>query len=182
MSNLLTLSRGPLAICFLTDNVNIRLFLIIAALITDGLDGYIARRFKSSSLTGVFLDPILDKFFASFVFGVLASEGRLAAWQLFALLSRDFYSLGFIIYMSVLGDWQRYQCRAVWSSKLITVLQFLVMVGLTSYLVFPDYVYYSFLVLGFFALLEQFLGYIYYTRDKSSLASAQSRLSREVTS
>lgn len=67
--------------------------LFAVAALTDLLDGAVARRFRLTSRTGAYLDPIADKFLLSGVFLALAAAG-LAPWWLVALiLGRDLYIL-----------------------------------------------------------------------------------------
>src|ERR1700722_11169840 len=50
--NFLSLMRFPLALVFLQENRLYRIIAIILALITDGLDGFIARRYKTANRLG----------------------------------------------------------------------------------------------------------------------------------
>ena len=43
---------------------NISAYIFLIALITDYLDGYIARNFNQSTAFGAFLDPVADKLFS----------------------------------------------------------------------------------------------------------------------
>jgi phosphatidylglycerophosphate synthase len=165
LSNILTLSRGPLAICFLFENTSVRLFVILLAMVTDGLDGFFARRSKKESFIGVFLDPIMDKFFVVFVMAILASEGKIVYWQTIAFFSRDFYLFMFAIYLTFFGDWRHYHCLSVVFSKVSTLLQFLVLTLISLGVIIPGYIYYSFVAIGFIALLEQL--WWYYSYDGS---------------
>lgn len=62
-AGLITLSRLPLAICFpfLGDRPRLFLVVYVAALLTDILDGVVARRTGTTSHTGSVLDGWLDK-------------------------------------------------------------------------------------------------------------------------
>ncbi len=57
--------------------------------ITDVLDGFLARRFGSTSPWGAYLDPIADKFLLSGTFLVLALTGAIPAWLAIVVLGRD---------------------------------------------------------------------------------------------
>ena len=130
-SNFLSLLRGPLALLFIYDNVFFRTFAILVALATDCLDGYLARRYRMTSQIGAFLDPLMDKFFVSFVVTVLLFEGNLKLWEALALISRDFAVLLFGLYIALRGTWANFQFRSIWSGKITTSLQFFVLLGLT---------------------------------------------------
>lgn len=156
-SNFLSLLRGPLALLFIIDNPFYRSLAILLAMLTDSLDGYLARRFRMTSQLGAFLDPLMDKLFVFTVIGVFIYEGRLAPWQALTLISRDFAVLFFGIYLALKGYWSQSQFRSVWSGKITTTLQFFVLLGLTFRVAIPAYFYISFIVLGFSALLELYL-------------------------
>ena len=106
ISNILTIARAPMAIFFLVENSMVRLIIVAVAMITDGIDGYIARRYNMESQVGRFLDPIMDKFFVFFVLAVLVSEGRLVSWNLFAMVFRDACLCAFGAYVSIFGTLQ----------------------------------------------------------------------------
>jgi len=63
LSNALTFLRAPLALLFLSEVTALRIGAIIIAMVTDGIDGYLARRNSSVTKLGAILDPIMDKFF-----------------------------------------------------------------------------------------------------------------------
>src|SRR5881227_2233093 len=70
------------------------LSLFVVAGISDGLDGYLARRLDQRTTLGQYLDPIADKLLLSTMFIVLAVAHKLP-WKLTILVfSRD---LGILI-------------------------------------------------------------------------------------
>ena len=74
LSNVLSLVRGPLAFLFLIDRIDVRAGVILAAILTDCVDGYLARRYKYTTRLGAILDPVMDKFFVLFVLSILFYE------------------------------------------------------------------------------------------------------------
>jgi CDP-diacylglycerol--glycerol-3-phosphate 3-phosphatidyltransferase len=62
---------------------------MVLAAITDGLDGFLARRWKTSSQAGEVLDPIADKVLLSGSFLTLALNGSIAPWLAVLVLGRD---------------------------------------------------------------------------------------------
>lgn len=60
-----------------------------AAAITDVLDGWLARRQGLVSILGQFLDPLADKLIVAAVLVWLVSMGRIPAWAVVVLLSRE---------------------------------------------------------------------------------------------
>lgn len=69
-----------------------RMAAIVVAIagITDLLDGYIARKWKIESLFGKFLDPVVDKVFLLVGLILLMKLGRVNAYLVIVLLSREF--------------------------------------------------------------------------------------------
>lgn len=153
-SNFLSILRGPLALLFMWDNAFYRGLAIVLAMATDGLDGYLARRFRMTSQIGALLDPLMDKFFVFFAVSVLIYEGKLEAWEALALISRDFSVLLFGLYLALRSTWSNFQFRSIWSGKITTTLQFFVLLGLTFHVVMPLYIFWCFIVLGILALCE----------------------------
>jgi phosphatidylglycerophosphate synthase len=76
VSGWLTLSRGGFAVCFpfLVDSPGWALAVVAAAGLSNFLDGWYARRFGITSVTGAVLDPTTDKLFATSVMVSLRSS------------------------------------------------------------------------------------------------------------
>lgn len=159
LSNVLSLSRAGFALAFLQENTIIRILAIVLAMVSDFLDGFLARRQGTATSFGAILDPIMDKFFVFFAGGVLYLEGRLYTWELGALISRDISLCVFGIYLALVKGWKDYECKAIFWGKLTTAAQFLILIGLASQLVFPATIYLFFIVMAGFAFLELLTGY-----------------------
>ena len=107
----------------------IAIFLIAA--VSDGLDGYIARRYKQRSALGAILDPIADK--GLLLSGIITlsisnwSEsdpdyGRFPAWFPVLVITRDAVILvGAVILHLLIGDKMR--VKPAWTGKVATVCQ-----------------------------------------------------------
>jgi cardiolipin synthase len=91
--NQLTLIRMLLVpfilISMIYEQHDVALYLVLAAALTDGVDGLIARRFNQGTLLGAYLDPIADKLFLSSVFFVQSLSGNIPWWLTILVLSRD---------------------------------------------------------------------------------------------
>lgn len=157
LPNFITLLRFPLALAFLQDNAIYRAIAVLLAMLSDGLDGYIARRYGKVSRLGTFLDPLADKLFVLLVLGILLSEKRLLPWEAATMLCRDFSVLIFGIYLACRGTLGQYQFRAIWCGKLMTALQFTVLFGLIFHIQFPPFVFFLFIGIGLSALVELYL-------------------------
>ncbi|HLS81974.1 MAG TPA: CDP-alcohol phosphatidyltransferase family protein [Steroidobacter sp.] len=97
------------------------LFGIAAA--TDGLDGFLAKRFGWTSELGKILDPLADKLLLVSVFITLAAVGLTPWWLAGAVVLRDAtITAGAITYKALYGDPQG---RPTGISKLNTLCQIL---------------------------------------------------------
>jgi phosphatidylglycerophosphate synthase len=156
LSNALTLLRAPLAFCFLSSSVPLRVSALILAMFTDFMDGYLARKNKTTSQFGAILDPIMDKFFVFFALSVLFTEHKIALWQACAMLSRDFFLCLFAIYLSLGRLWNTYKYKSIRWGKISTFLQFVLLLGLTLGYTFPNIVFIFFIIAGCLAFIQLF--------------------------
>ena len=154
LSNGLSFLRAPLACLFLFESTTVRILAILMAMLTDSIDGYLARRRKSVTRFGAILDPAMDKFFVFFALTVLCIETKLEIWQACAMISRDFFLLVFGVYLSIAGCWQSYRFRSIRWGKVTTALQFLILIGLTLDFRFSSFTYAVFILFGWLAFLE----------------------------
>lgn len=123
-------------------------------MLTDSIDGYLARRRRTATQFGAILDPAMDKFFVFFALTVLFLESKLALWQGCAMVARDFALLTFGLYISLTGQWDYYICKALRWGKISTALQFIVLITLTLGYRLPGYFYVIFIVFGLLAFIE----------------------------
>ncbi|MHA7970579.1 CDP-diacylglycerol--glycerol-3-phosphate 3-phosphatidyltransferase [Rhizobium sp. CAU 1783] len=81
------------------------LWLFIIASITDYLDGYLARIWNQTSNIGKMLDPIADKLLVASVLLLMAADGTIAGWSLWAaitILCREILVSGLREYLAAL--------------------------------------------------------------------------------
>jgi CDP-diacylglycerol--glycerol-3-phosphate 3-phosphatidyltransferase len=64
------------------------------AAITDWLDGWLARRWQVVTVLGKFLDPLADKLIVMAALIMLIPLGRVPAWAVFLILSREMVITG----------------------------------------------------------------------------------------
>ena len=76
----------------------------LAAGISDGVDGFIARQFDQHSELGAYLDPLADKLLLVSVFVVLGYTQELPLWLVIAAVSRDALIVGAVLLSTVLGN------------------------------------------------------------------------------
>ncbi|WP_159590813.1 CDP-alcohol phosphatidyltransferase family protein [Chelativorans xinjiangense] len=106
--NIITLFRFLLvpAVVFalLTEEVGWAFAGFLAAAVSDGVDGFIARQFDQRSELGAYLDPIADKLLLVSVFVVLGYMGHLPLWLVVAAVSRDALIVGGVVLSTVMGN------------------------------------------------------------------------------
>ncbi|MGA2090015.1 MAG: CDP-diacylglycerol--glycerol-3-phosphate 3-phosphatidyltransferase [Endomicrobiales bacterium] len=103
LANKLTLARialVPVLVLFMyLDNLWTRIFamlIFIIAALTDLFDGRIARRQKTITTLGIFLDPLADKLLisAALISFVGLKELHIPAWMVILIISREFIITG----------------------------------------------------------------------------------------
>lgn len=75
----------------------------VIAGISDGVDGFVARRFNQRSKLGGYLDPMADKLLLVSVFVVLGFMGELPLWLVIAAVSRDGLIVCAVVLATVMG-------------------------------------------------------------------------------
>jgi CDP-diacylglycerol--glycerol-3-phosphate 3-phosphatidyltransferase len=97
VSNIITISRLvllPLIIYFLLTGQRLVAFIImLVSLLSDGLDGYLARKLNQESRLGKFLDPLCDKIFLAAVLITFLYLGAVPLWAVILIVLRDFLIL-----------------------------------------------------------------------------------------
>jgi len=156
ISNSLSFFRAPLAFLFLQGNPTLRLLAIIFAALSDCIDGYLARRYQSTSRFGAILDPAMDKFFVYFALAVFYQEGQIAGWEIAAMVSRDFFLCLYGIIMMATRRTKLIVFRSVRWGKITTALQFIVLAGLVYHVSFSWIAFAAFVAMGWLAFLELF--------------------------
>ena len=90
----------------------------VVAIATDGIDGYLARKYQIVTDLGKILDPIADKALTGLAFVGLSILGELPWWITVVVLVRE---VGITVYrFAVISD---HVLAAAWMGKLKTVAQ-----------------------------------------------------------
>jgi CDP-diacylglycerol--glycerol-3-phosphate 3-phosphatidyltransferase len=96
------------------------------AALTDGLDGYIARRRQDITTFGQLMDPLADKLLITAALVSLVSLGRLAAWVAMVIIAREFAVTG----LRAVAAERGVVIAASWLGKLKTALQVAAVIAL----------------------------------------------------
>ena len=105
----------------LTANYKFAFLIFVAAGISDGIDGYLAKRFNWQTELGALLDPLADKLLIVSIYIGLAVLNALPLWLVVAVVSRDI-----LIVAAVLLAWlmdQPVRIAPLLVSKLNTLAQ-----------------------------------------------------------
>jgi len=115
------LLAAPIAIALLAGDYPTTLLLFALAAASDGLDGWLAKRFGWTSRLGKILDPIADKVLLVTVVVTLVVRGLVPIWLALAIVLRDVVIVsGAIAYHYLIGH---IEGRPTTVSKLNTFLQ-----------------------------------------------------------
>lgn len=101
LPNVISLARllsVPLIVWLLLSGYfQVAFWLFVGASISDGVDGFIAKRFDRASLLGAYLDPIADKMLLVSIYITLGQMEILPLWLVILVVSRDILIVGAVI-------------------------------------------------------------------------------------
>ena len=149
--------------------------IFLMAAVSDGLDGYVARRYNQRSSLGVILDPIADK--GLLLSGIITlslsnwSEvdpdyGRFPVWFPVLVISRDaILFVGAAVLYLLIG---KVHVKPNWTGKVATVLQ-MIAIGWVMLQLQLLPILYVVIVAGFFTLIS---GIVYVTDGIRQLQAA----------
>jgi cardiolipin synthase len=151
----------------------VALVLFIAAAVTDVLDGYFARSWGQQSDIGRMLDPIADKLLVSSSLLMLAADGTIRGWSLWAaivILCREILVSGLREYLAELRVGVPVTRLAKWKTALQLVAVGFLLAGTAGDLLvatvvnlgFPLVTWIGLTLLWLSALLTLYTGYDYF--------------------
>jgi cardiolipin synthase len=92
-----------IVMALLSGYVGAALIGFVVAGVSDGIDGFIARRYNQGSELGAYLDPIADKLLLVSLFVVLGFVKELPVWLVVIVVSRDIFIIGAVLLGAVIG-------------------------------------------------------------------------------
>lgn len=127
--NIITIARIisviPVAWCLWVGSYNTALILLILAGVSDGLDGFLARRYNWFTRLGALLDPVADKLFIVTIMLVFGFKEFLPWWIVWLIFGRDMLIMGgAVAYRWVTGS---LEMKPLFISKVNTALQLILL-------------------------------------------------------
>lgn len=142
LANIITIIRIILVPIFLVillttmENKEIFAFIIfIIAAVSDGIDGYIARKYDQVTELGKFLDPLADKLLVSAALLALVYLQEVETWVAAAIILREIFITAFRFYFLVKDS----TFAASWIAKKKTLFQIISISVLILYGKIPFY-------------------------------------------
>ncbi|MBO0905315.1 CDP-diacylglycerol--glycerol-3-phosphate 3-phosphatidyltransferase [Jiella sonneratiae] len=141
------------------------LAIFIAASITDYFDGYLARAWQQTSTIGRMLDPIADKLLVAAVLLLLAAEGSIAGWSLWAaiiILCREILVSGLREYLAELKVSVPVTRLAKWKTTIQMIAIAFLLAGPAGDEFMPGITVLGLVLLWVSALVTLYTGYDYF--------------------
>lgn len=140
----------------------VSLAVFIIACLTDFIDGHIARKRNLVSDFGKFLDPLADKLLTIAAMSIFCQWGRMPAWALMIVLTREFAVTGLRLVAVGKGS----VIAAGFSGKVKTAST---MVGLCFMIVFTSYPILDMIVNSVIVLTTVYSGVEYFIQNGKCL-------------
>jgi cardiolipin synthase len=94
ITGLRLLAVPPVAVLLWLGEYKVALVVFALAGVSDGVDGYLARRFNWKSHWGAIMDPLADKLLLVTTAAVLTLKGLLPVWLFVLVMGRDVMLVG----------------------------------------------------------------------------------------
>ncbi|CAN7232978.1 CDP-diacylglycerol--glycerol-3-phosphate 3-phosphatidyltransferase [Rhizobium rhizogenes] len=143
----------------------VALWIFVIASLTDFLDGYLARIWNQTSNIGRMLDPIADKLLVASILLLVAADGTIAGWSLWAaiiILCREILVSGLREYLAALKVSVPVTRIAKWKTTAQLVAIAFLLAGPAGDKVLPYTTELGIVLLWIAALLTIYTGYDYF--------------------
>ncbi|MDI7861065.1 CDP-diacylglycerol--glycerol-3-phosphate 3-phosphatidyltransferase [Rhizobiaceae bacterium n13] len=141
------------------------LWIFVIASITDFFDGYLARIWNQTSNIGRMLDPIADKLLVASILLLVAADGTIAGWSLWAaiiILCREILVSGLREYLAELKVSVPVTRIAKWKTTVQMVAIAFLLAGPAGEKILPYTTNIGIVLLWIAALLTMYTGYDYF--------------------
>ncbi|MGE5259731.1 MAG: CDP-diacylglycerol--glycerol-3-phosphate 3-phosphatidyltransferase [Actinomycetota bacterium] len=140
------------------------MWIFIAAGVSDFLDGYLARAWEQQSAIGRMLDPIADKLIVAAALLMLAADGTIAGWSLWAgviILCREILVSGLREFLSTLSVPVPVTALAKWKTVIQMVAIGFLLAGSAGDKIWPYTTLFGLMLLWIAAVFTLYTGYDY---------------------
>src|SRR3990170_786862 len=140
------------------------MWIFIAAGVTDILDGYFARAWEQQSAIGRMLDPVADKLIVSAALMMLAADGTIAGWTLWAgviILCREILVSGLCEFLGTLAVSVPVTRLAKWKTVVQMVAIGFLLAGSAGDKIWPYTTLFGLTLLWIAAIFTLYTGYDY---------------------
>ncbi|MCJ7558514.1 MAG: CDP-alcohol phosphatidyltransferase family protein [Gammaproteobacteria bacterium] len=118
---------GPIVLSLIRERFDAAILMFVLAGLSDGLDGFLARRFDWRTHLGLILDPLADKLLMVSVFLTMTVMGLIPVWLALVVIGRDLILMaGGLAYHLLFGPLEGEPSRI---SKINTFLQLVYVFG-----------------------------------------------------
>jgi cardiolipin synthase len=131
----------PISIFIYQGNDMPALFLFVFAGLSDGLDGFLARKYNWTSDFGQFADPLADKCLILATLLAFAFSEKLPLWFVYLMLSRDgIILIGAMLHLLLFENTQALPNR--WGKHYTgwTIALFIIVLAQSSFKILPFYI------------------------------------------
>ena len=144
--------------------LNIAFVVYLVALISDFLDGYLARAWEQQSAIGRMLDPIADKLIVAAALLMLAADQTIAGWSLWAgviILCREILVSGLREFLGTLAVPVPVTALAKWKTVVQMVAIGFLLAGSAGDKIWPYTTVFGLTLLWIAAIFTLYTGYDY---------------------
>ena len=171
-ANKITLSRIAMVPVFIIA-VNLKweysnilaLAIFIIASVTDGVDGYIARKYNQVTNFGKFIDPIADKLLVVSAIILFVERGQIPSWVAIIIVAREFL----VSALRLIAVENGVVIAAAISGKIKTVVSIIaiciMLTSLKDIVVIPDFINVNGVAVGAMLLATVWSGVEYFARN-----------------
>ncbi|MDH5736754.1 MAG: CDP-alcohol phosphatidyltransferase family protein [Gammaproteobacteria bacterium] len=126
----------PVAMLIYEQQARLALLLFFTASLSDGLDGYLARRFGWVSAFGRLMDPAADKLLLLVTAVTLTLMDQLPVMLLWLMVAKDIAVVGGLVIYTLLAGFP--VIRPIWFGKFTTTIQLFMLGGIILNMAFPS--------------------------------------------
>jgi len=151
----------PFVAFLLSGEYRMAFYTLLIASVSDGVDGYLARKFQWTSVFGSIADPLADKLLLVSSFILLAALGKIPLWVMGLIIARDIFIVtgAGIFYFF----YQRIHIQPTIISKINTVSQLILVFLLLTQIAFyaiPNGILLTIIIVVILTTLWSFINYL----------------------